>query len=57
MIRTFDDLVTFLHRFHEPWGDHRPSENIPDDLPRPLRRLYMEFGVLDESFTMQRPKR
>lgn len=46
MIRTYDDLIAFLHRFHEPWGDHRPSESIPDDLPKPLHRLYSEFGSL-----------
>ncbi|GAA4433984.1 hypothetical protein GCM10023155_30680 [Bremerella cremea] len=46
MISNIEDLVAFLHEFHAPWGEHRPSPDIPDNLPRALTILYAEFGNL-----------
>ncbi len=46
MIANIEDLITFLHEFHAPWGEHPSLSSLPDDLPRPLTRLYDEFGKL-----------
>ena len=46
MIYNIEDLVSFLHEFHAPWGEHLPSPDIPDGLPHALALLYTEFGSL-----------
>ena len=46
MISNIDDLASFLHEFHAPWGEHLPSPDIPDGLPHALALLYTEFGSL-----------
>lgn len=49
-LRTIDDLVAFLRRFHRDRArgiDPRlPAANVPTDLPRPLAILYRELGAL-----------
>jgi hypothetical protein len=48
MIERIDDLVAYLSSFHASWmpSPGLPSSAIPDDLPGPLARLYLEFGSL-----------
>ncbi|HJT32212.1 MAG TPA: hypothetical protein VJ783_09225 [Pirellulales bacterium] len=51
MIRSIDDLVTFLKRFHRGWLDDpslNPSLLIPRDLPDGLATIYRELGALVE---------
>lgn len=50
MIRSIDDLVKFLKRFHRGWLDD-PSLDpslIPPDLPDGLATIYRELGALVE---------
>jgi hypothetical protein len=49
-IESFDDLISFLRHFHRGWMDDPSLEadEVPDDLPEPLGRLYREFGALIE---------
>ncbi len=48
VITSIGEMLDFLHLFLAPLSDQPglPESSVPDDLPAPLRQLYIHFGAL-----------